>query len=122
LIGNPTQIVTDYIDYRLFLRDFYQFQKENTRHFSHRYFADKAGLYFKHLVLFNQATIAADKREHYQVLRAMKGIVIESVLQSSQYDYFSNWYLPILAMPPIPIFTPVFIGLGLFPSIKTTAG
>lgn len=127
--GKP---VTDYIDYRQYLRDYYQFQKENTRHFSHRYFANKAGiksssffirvmegrrnltrpmiekfiaalkltakeaLYFKNLVLFNQAKTAVDKTEHYQVLRSLKGIVKESVVQASQYDYFSHWYLPVL--------------------------
>lgn len=124
--------VTDHIDYRQYLREYYQFQKEHTRHFSHRYFANKAGiksssfltrvmegkrnltrpmigkfiaalklpakeaLYFKNLVLFNQARTAADKTEHYLVLRSLKGIVKESVVQASQYDYFSHWYLPVL--------------------------
>lgn len=131
--GSPAdKPVTEYIDYREYLRDYYRFQKENTRHFSHRYFANKAGiksssffirvmegrrnltrpmiekfiaalkltakeaLYFKNLVLFNQARTAADKTEHYQVLRSLKGIVKESVVQASQYDYFSHWYVPVL--------------------------
>lgn len=129
---SPVKPVTDYIDYRQFLRDYYRFQKEHTRHFSHRFFANRAGiksssffirvmegrrnltrpmiekfigalkltakegLYFKNLVLFNQARTAADKTEHYQVLRSLKGIVKESVVQASQYDYFSHWYLPVL--------------------------
>jgi uncharacterized protein (TIGR02147 family) len=33
-----------YIDYRLFLRDFYEEQKKCSRYFSYRYFAQKAGI------------------------------------------------------------------------------
>ena len=33
-----------YIDYRKYLKDYYTDKKENTRYFSFRYFADKAGI------------------------------------------------------------------------------
>lgn len=124
--------VTAYIDYRVFLKEFYEYEKKNTRYFSHRYFAQKAGIssssflsrviegkrnltrpmiekfcnalkltekekvYFRNLVLFNQAQTSSEKSEHYAVLRSLKGIVKETVLQIQQYDYFSNWYTPVI--------------------------
>ncbi len=36
--------IFSYIDYRAFLRDYYEEQKKNTRFFSYRYFAKKAGI------------------------------------------------------------------------------
>lgn len=36
--------IFDYTDYKLFLRDYYSFQKKRNRHFSYRYFAQKAGV------------------------------------------------------------------------------
>lgn len=36
--------VFSYIDYRLFLKDYYEEQKKNSRFFSYRYFAQKAGI------------------------------------------------------------------------------
>lgn len=124
--------VTTYIDYRKYLADYYAFHKRHTRHFSHRWFAEKAGLssssyfkrivdgkrnltrpmiekfcaamklrerearYFRHLVLFNQAKTAAEKSEHYTTIRTLAGAVHEKVLQADQYDYFKNWYTPVI--------------------------
>jgi len=46
--------IFEYIDYRLFLRDYYNGQKQATRHFSFRYFAQKAGInspsFLKHVI------------------------------------------------------------------------
>ncbi|MBD3420106.1 MAG: TIGR02147 family protein, partial [Chitinivibrionales bacterium] len=36
--------VTTYIDFRKFLSDYYEEKKRTTHHFSHRYFAQKAGI------------------------------------------------------------------------------
>lgn len=53
-------------------------------------------LYFRHLVLFNQAKTALEKQEHYSSLRSLAGGVKESVLKADQYDYFANWYVPVI--------------------------
>ncbi len=124
--------VTAYIDYRVFLKDYYEYEKKHTKFFSHRYFALKAGIssssflsrvidgkrnltrpmiekfskalkltekeavYFRNLVLFNQARTSVEKNECYAVLRSMKGIIKETVLQIPQYEYFKNWYTPVI--------------------------
>jgi uncharacterized protein (TIGR02147 family) len=56
----------------------------------------KESVYFKHLVFFNQAKTASEKQEHYASLRSMMGGVKESVLDIDKYDYFSNWYVPVI--------------------------
>jgi uncharacterized protein (TIGR02147 family) len=124
--------VYTYIDFRKYLADYYDYCKKNHRHFSHRWFAQKAGLssssfyrrvvdgkrnltpsmiekftvalklnakeslYFRHLVRFNQAITASEKSEHYAVLRSLVGAVREKYLQADQYDYFKNWYTPVM--------------------------
>jgi uncharacterized protein (TIGR02147 family) len=52
----------------------------------------KESVYFRNLVLFNQAKTSGEKQEHYSTLRDMFGGVKESVLSSDQYDYFAQWY------------------------------
>lgn len=42
--------IFDYVDYRLFLREYYDLQKKQTRYFSYRYFSNKAG-FLSHNVL-----------------------------------------------------------------------
>jgi len=56
----------------------------------------REALYFKNLVLFNQAQTALEKQEHYAVLRSMAGSVKEHVLQTVEYDYFDKWYTPAI--------------------------
>ncbi|MBN1128570.1 MAG: TIGR02147 family protein [Chitinispirillaceae bacterium] len=56
----------------------------------------KEAVYFRNLVLFNQAKTSGEKQEYYAVLRAMSGGVKESVLKADQYDYFANWYNPVI--------------------------
>jgi uncharacterized protein (TIGR02147 family) len=53
-------------------------------------------VYFRHLVLFNQAKPSHEKQEHYAVLRSMSQAVKESILKSSQFDYFDKWYSVII--------------------------
>ena len=124
--------IFEYIDYRKYLSDFYEDRKKNSRAFSHRYFARKAGvssptllkqvidgdrnlsaamiekfargldlkgkeeIYFRNLVRFNQSATAGEKQEYYTVLRSMMHLVDEKVLSTGFYDYFSNWYNPVL--------------------------
>lgn len=56
----------------------------------------KEKLYFRNLVLFNQANTSAEKQEHYAILRSMAGLVKESVLNIDQFDYFAKWYTPVI--------------------------
>ncbi len=121
-----------YIDYRVFLEDFYNDRKNSMPCFSYRYFARKAGvkspnflkqvidgernltrrmieqfipalnlnkkeaLFFKSLVLFNQAKNAVEKQEHYSVLLSMMEYVNEHQLSADQYSYFEKWYNSVL--------------------------
>lgn len=59
-------------------------------------FSPKEELFFRNLVLFNQAKTAEEKQEYYTVLRTLAGGVSESVLEKDQYDYFSQWYNPVI--------------------------
>ncbi len=124
--------ILSYIDYRCFLRDFYDEKKRTTRFFSTRYFAKKAGLssasflrevidgkknlakqtierfiqamnldgkeakFFKHLVLFNQASGADDKQEHYAVLLSLMNTVKEFQLTAQQLQVYNTWYVPVV--------------------------
>ncbi|MGL1902427.1 MAG: TIGR02147 family protein [Fibrobacterales bacterium] len=126
------RLVTEYIDYRVYLGEYYAYKKKKSAVFSHRYFAqaagissssflrrvidgernltrpmidkfskalnlsDKEAIYFKNLVLFNQAKTSSEKSECYAVLRSLKGGVKEAVLQTNQFDYFKNWYTPVI--------------------------
>jgi uncharacterized protein (TIGR02147 family) len=121
-----------YIDYRRFLADYYNEKKKTTRHFSYRYFAQKAGfkspnflkqviegdrnltrrmverfltalklskkesVFFRNLVLFNQAKTASEKQEHYSVLVSMMDYISEHKLRGDQYDYFNKWYTSVI--------------------------
>ena len=47
-------------------------------------FTESEAAYFKNLA-FNQAKTAAEKTEYYTLLRSLKGIVKEAVLDANQY-------------------------------------
>jgi uncharacterized protein (TIGR02147 family) len=57
---------------------------------------EKESVYFRNLVLFNQAKTSSEKQEHYAVLRSMAGRVKESALRADSYDYFANWFTPVI--------------------------
>jgi uncharacterized protein (TIGR02147 family) len=126
------QSIFEFIDYRLFLAEYYRAKKESSRYFSYRYFSQKIGLnspsflkaviegkrnltrqmlerfgkamnlnaketqYFKNLVFFNQAKTSAEKQEFFTSLKTMAGGIKESVLNSDQFEFFSNWYVPVI--------------------------
>jgi uncharacterized protein (TIGR02147 family) len=52
----------------------------------------KESVFFKNLVLFNQAKEAHEKQEHYGVMLTMMDYVQEYQLKSDQYAYFDKWY------------------------------
>jgi uncharacterized protein (TIGR02147 family) len=56
----------------------------------------KERMYFKNLVLFDQAKSADEKQEHYAVLRSIDNAVSEKALEADQYDYFGNWYNAVI--------------------------
>ncbi|HEX3019135.1 MAG TPA: TIGR02147 family protein [Chitinispirillaceae bacterium] len=59
-------------------------------------FSPKEKKFFYNLVLFNQATTSVEKQEYYSVLRSMISAVKESVLGADQYDFYVNWYTPVI--------------------------
>ena len=58
--------------------------------------SERETVYFRNLVLFNQAKTSTEKQEYYSNLRAMFGSVNESVLNTDQHDYFAKWYTSVL--------------------------
>ncbi|HUI91789.1 MAG TPA: TIGR02147 family protein [Chitinivibrionales bacterium] len=52
----------------------------------------KEAVFFRHLVQFNQATMAYEKQEHYSVMLSMMDYVNEHRLTADQYIYFDKWY------------------------------
>jgi uncharacterized protein (TIGR02147 family) len=56
----------------------------------------KEALYFRNLVLFNQAKTSIEKQEFYTNLRSMFGAVKESILNTDQFDYYAHWYTSVL--------------------------
>jgi uncharacterized protein (TIGR02147 family) len=120
--------IFEYIDYRKYLKDFYDASKGEKPYFSYRFFARRAGLkspillklvidgkrnlsrktidkfikglnikeketvYFRNLVLFNQAASALEKQEHYRVLRSLSRMVPQFLVEDEHFDYFDKWY------------------------------
>ena len=56
----------------------------------------KETLYFKNLVFFNQAKTSAEKQEYYIAIKSMVGGDKEAVLNTDQFEVFSNWYIPVI--------------------------
>jgi uncharacterized protein (TIGR02147 family) len=120
--------IFDYIDYRKYLKDFYEESKAAKKYFSYRFFAQRAGfnapillkmvidgkrnlsrktiekfiagvnlkdkeaVYFRNLVLFNQAKSSTEKQEHYRVLRSLSKMVPQHIIDDDGFDYFDKWY------------------------------
>jgi len=59
-------------------------------------FNEKERVYFRNLVLFNQAQNSQEKQEHYLVLKSMAGMVKEHVIGSDLYDYYDKWYISVI--------------------------
>jgi len=84
---------------------------------------DKELVFWHHLVLFNQATTAYLKQEHYLILRGMTGSVREYKIQHGFFDYYRYWYMPALRelVTLYPFGTDYEkLGLSLIPSISAT--
>ncbi|HUI93010.1 MAG TPA: TIGR02147 family protein [Chitinivibrionales bacterium] len=124
--------IFEYIDYRRYLKDFYNEAKKTKKYFSYRFFALRAGVhapillkmvidgkrnlsrktiekfikglgikekeavFFRNLVLFNQASSALEKQEHYRVLRSMAEQVPQHLMEDDHFEYFDRWYYSAL--------------------------
>jgi uncharacterized protein (TIGR02147 family) len=56
----------------------------------------KEALFFKNLVLFNQAKNATEKQEHYNVMLSMMNFINEHQLSTDHYLYFEKWYTSVI--------------------------
>lgn len=124
--------IFEYIDYRKYLKDFYDESKATKKYFSYRYFAQKAGLnapillkmvidgkrnlsrksvdkfikgiglqekealYFRNLVLFNQAKTTLEKYENYSVLQTLARQVPQHLMEEDHFEYFEKWYYSVI--------------------------
>lgn len=52
--------------------------------------------FFEYLVFMNQAQNHEDKDYYYQKMMAMKGTAAIGKIEKAGYDYFSNWYYPVV--------------------------
>ena len=57
---------------------------------------EKESVYFRTLVLFNQARSAREKHEHYHALRAQFKMVPQHLIEDGQFGYFDKWYFSVL--------------------------
>ena len=124
--------VFEYVDYRRYLKDYFDFQKSKSHAFSHRFLANKLGLatpnfillviqgkrnitsetcsklsevmdltdkeaeYFENMVNYDQARRPKEKDRYYsRIMSSRQAMKIEK-LEDWQYEYFSNWYTPII--------------------------
>lgn len=53
-------------------------------------------VFFEDLVFMNQATTHAEKDHYYQCMLRSKFFLKCQILEKFQYDYFSNWYHPVI--------------------------
>ena len=53
---------------------------------------EKEAVYFRNLVLFNQAKSALEKQEHYRVLQSMAQQTPQFVMENDHFEYFDKWY------------------------------
>ena len=56
----------------------------------------KETLFFKNLVLFNQAKTAEEKQEYYSTMLSMMDYIKEHQLSADHYLYFENWYTSVI--------------------------
>jgi uncharacterized protein (TIGR02147 family) len=138
--------IFEFIDYRFFLTDYIGIQKRCDKNFTHRAFAQKAGLsasllndilskrqnltivamrkyagamdlnakeiaYFEALVEFNNANTNVEKNRFFGDLVRLRGRSAVNFLDSQQYEFFSNWYNPVVREMM------VHIGLGDNPEV-----
>lgn len=75
--------IFDYLDYRKFLKDFYQARKKEASFFSYRYFARRIGMDYSILIRITQNTLHLSSKKIGTVAEACE-------LQGKQKEYFEN--------------------------------
>jgi uncharacterized protein (TIGR02147 family) len=58
--------------------------------------SDAEAFYFENLVKFNQAKTEQKKEKFFQILHNLNRVYGVQVLQSDQYEFYSNWYNSVL--------------------------
>jgi uncharacterized protein (TIGR02147 family) len=56
----------------------------------------KAAQYFQSLVLYNQATTAEERSEHFREMERIRKSIQFYKIQMNQYPYYSAWYIQII--------------------------
>jgi uncharacterized protein (TIGR02147 family) len=57
---------------------------------------EKEAVYFRNLVLFNQAKSAQEKQEYYRLLRSLFKMVPQHLIEDEELNYFDKWYYSAL--------------------------
>jgi uncharacterized protein (TIGR02147 family) len=57
---------------------------------------EKEAVFFRNLVLFNQAKSALEKQEYYRVLKSMTDQVPQHLMEDDHFDYYDKWYYSAL--------------------------
>ncbi len=132
VLTDNMKTLCDYMNYREFLRDYYEEKKRIQSFFSFRLFSQKAGFkapnvlklviegkrnlskesvfkfckaldfnkkeceYFENLVFFNQAKTLEEKKLYLTTIMKHRSQAETRVLEQSQYEYFSQWYHPVI--------------------------
>ncbi len=52
--------------------------------------------FFENLVFMNQATVHEEKNHYYKKMMSMKGYTKINRLEKDSFEYFSNWYFPVI--------------------------
>jgi uncharacterized protein (TIGR02147 family) len=85
-------------------------------------FSEKETEYFENLVGFNQARTNREKDYYYRKVSAVKKHSRYQKLRKDQYEYFSNWYHPVIrSLLPVMDFKDDFKKLGKFLDPPITA-
>jgi hypothetical protein len=124
--------VFNYVNYRRFLKDYYQQAKAEKKYFSYRYFSRRAGInspnflkvviegkrnlpsktidkfanalglnrnetmFFRRLVVFNQAKTASEKQESYIILREIANQLRQNSKSADFSESFEKWYTNVV--------------------------
>jgi hypothetical protein len=124
--------VFNYVNYRRFLKDYYQQAKAEKKYFSYRYFSRRAGInspnflkvviegkrnlssktidkfanalglnrneamFFRRLVVFNQAKTASEKQESYIILREIANQMRQNSKSADSHESFEKWYTNVV--------------------------
>jgi uncharacterized protein (TIGR02147 family) len=57
---------------------------------------EKESMYFRNLVLFNQAKSSQEKQEHYRVLRSMAEQVPQHLMEDDCFEFYDKWYYSVI--------------------------